>query len=33
MATMAARQVGALPWRKRAGGIEILLISSRETKR
>lgn len=33
MATAAARQVGALPWRRRAGGIEILLITSRETKR
>ena len=33
MAKAAARQVGALPWRKKAGGIEILLVTSRETKR
>lgn len=28
-----ARQVGALPFRKRRGKVEILLITSRETKR
>jgi len=26
-------QVAALPWRRRAGGVEILLITSRETRR
>lgn len=33
MARSAARQVGALPWRRKGGGIEILLVTSRETKR
>lgn len=33
MATAATPQVGALPWRRKAGSIEILLITSRETKR
>jgi 8-oxo-dGTP pyrophosphatase MutT (NUDIX family) len=28
-----ANQVGALPWRIRRGGLEILLVTSRETKR
>lgn len=27
------RQVAALPWRRGAGGIEILLVTSRETRR
>ncbi len=27
------RQVAALPWRRRADGIEILLVTSRETRR
>ncbi len=27
------RQVAALPWRRREGGIEILLVTSRETRR
>ena len=27
------RQVAALPWRRSAGGIEILLVTSRETRR
>ncbi len=27
------RQIAALPWRKRKGRIEVLLITSRETKR
>jgi 8-oxo-dGTP pyrophosphatase MutT (NUDIX family) len=27
------RQVAALPWRRRPGGIEILLVTSRETRR
>lgn len=33
MARAAAQQVGALPWRRKGGGIEILLVTSRETKR
>lgn len=28
-----SRQIAALPWRKRRGRVEILLITSRETKR
>lgn len=31
--TRVAQQLGALPWRQRQGVIEILLITSRETKR
>jgi 8-oxo-dGTP pyrophosphatase MutT (NUDIX family) len=33
MARPRADQVAALPWRKRRGSIEILLITSRETRR
>jgi 8-oxo-dGTP pyrophosphatase MutT (NUDIX family) len=33
MVTSPAQQVAALPWRRRKGNIEILLVTSRETKR
>jgi 8-oxo-dGTP pyrophosphatase MutT (NUDIX family) len=33
MAAARAYQVAALPWRRRGGAIEILLITSRETRR
>ena len=28
-----AHQIGALPWRRRDGGVEVLLVTSRETRR
>jgi len=33
MAKRPIKQVGALPWRKRQGRLEILLVTSRETRR
>jgi 8-oxo-dGTP pyrophosphatase MutT (NUDIX family) len=33
MPAARARQVAALPWRRRNGSIEILLVTSRETRR
>ena len=33
MAKHRSEQVAALPWRRRRGGIEILLVTSRETRR
>jgi 8-oxo-dGTP pyrophosphatase MutT (NUDIX family) len=33
MPTARAQQVAALPWRRRNGNIEILLVTSRETRR